>query len=76
MAKSRKQTSYCLLGKRLNPLNRAKNLTHLPPKAEFERKIREILVEAQERLERHKRLKSGISRHHDYFFEPKDDEEE
>jgi hypothetical protein len=51
--------------------------THLPPKAEFERKIREILTEARERLERRKLLTdSGLQRQIDYFIEPKDDEDE
>ena len=43
--------------------------TQLPPKAEFERKIKEILYEAQERLERQKTLpKSGISKQIEYFY--------
>jgi len=47
----------------------------LPPKAEFERKIKEILHEAQERLKRRKTLKVGENRKLiDYFYEPKDDE--
>jgi predicted nuclease of restriction endonuclease-like (RecB) superfamily len=51
--------------------------THLPPKAEFERKIREILTEARERLERRKLLTgSVIQREIDYFIEPKDDDDE
>ncbi len=51
--------------------------THLPPKAEFERKIREILTEAQERLERRKLLTDGdVQRQIDYFIEQKDDEDE
>jgi predicted nuclease of restriction endonuclease-like (RecB) superfamily len=51
--------------------------TQLPPKVEFERKIREILTEAQERLERRKLLTdSGIQRQIDYFIESKDDEDE
>jgi predicted nuclease of restriction endonuclease-like (RecB) superfamily len=49
--------------------------TVLPPKAEFERKISEILNEAKERLERRKTLKdSGVSRQIEYFIEPKDDD--
>jgi predicted nuclease of restriction endonuclease-like (RecB) superfamily len=51
--------------------------TQLPPKAAFERKIREILAEAQERLERRKLLTDdGIPRQIDYFIEPKDDDDE
>ena len=48
--------------------------THLPPKAEFATKIREIMEEAKERLERRKSMsKSDILRDIDYFIEPKDD---
>ena len=51
--------------------------TVLPPKAEFERKIQEILLEARERLERRKLLTSGdVIRQIEYFIEPKDDDEE
>ena len=50
--------------------------TVLPPKAEFERKIQEILLEARERLERRKMLPNGgVNRDIDYFYEPKDDED-
>ena len=50
--------------------------TMLPPKAEFERKIHEILLEARERLERRKKLKNGeVIRQIDYFLEPKDYDE-
>jgi predicted nuclease of restriction endonuclease-like (RecB) superfamily len=49
--------------------------TELPPKKEFERKISEILQEAQERLNRRKSLvDSGIQRQIDYFIESKDDD--
>jgi len=49
--------------------------TQLPPKAEFEAKIREIMIEAKERLERRKSLpKSEIIKEIDYFIEQKDDE--
>ena len=49
--------------------------TVLPPKVEFERKIQEILLEARERLDRRKMLKSGnVIRQIDYFIEPKDDD--
>jgi hypothetical protein len=48
--------------------------TNLPPKAMFERKIREILREAQERLARRKSLpNSKIPKQIEYFFETKDD---
>jgi predicted nuclease of restriction endonuclease-like (RecB) superfamily len=51
--------------------------TELPPKAEFERKIKEILHEAQERLARRKSLSPGDSgKQIEYFFEPKGDEDE
>jgi predicted nuclease of restriction endonuclease-like (RecB) superfamily len=54
----------------------AKYWTQLPPKAEFERKIREILTEAQEWLERRKTLTvEDVERQIDYFLEPKDDDE-
>lgn len=49
--------------------------TDLPPKAEFERKINEILHEAQERLARRKTLKGGdVKKQIDYFYESKDDD--
>ena len=51
--------------------------THLPPKAEFEAKIKAIMIEAKERLERRKSfLGSEILKEIDYFIEPKDDENE
>jgi predicted nuclease of restriction endonuclease-like (RecB) superfamily len=51
--------------------------THLPPEAEFEAKIKAIMVEAKERLERRKSLPgSDVQREIDYFIEPKDDEDE
>jgi len=50
--------------------------TALPPKAEFERKIKEILEHAKERLSRRKLLTSGdVQREIDYYYEPKDDDE-
>jgi predicted nuclease of restriction endonuclease-like (RecB) superfamily len=50
--------------------------THLPPKIEFEAKIKSILVEAKERLERRKTFpKSDIKKQIDYFYESKDDNE-
>ena len=49
--------------------------SHLPPKAEFEAKIKAILLEARERLARRKSFPSGeIQRQIAYFYEPKDDE--
>ena len=49
--------------------------THLPSKAEFESKIKSILIEARERLERRKTLPgSQIQKQIEYFYEPKDDE--
>jgi len=49
--------------------------THLPPKAEFEAKIKEIMIEAKERLERRKSLlSSGIQREIEYFIESKDED--
>jgi predicted nuclease of restriction endonuclease-like (RecB) superfamily len=51
--------------------------TTMPPKALFEEKIRSILAEAQERLERRKSLPPGRNQEQvDYFYEPKDDEDE
>jgi len=51
--------------------------TAMPPKADFERKIREILAQARERLARRKSLLSGdVQRDFDYFYETKDDDEE
>ena len=49
--------------------------TALPPKAEFERKINEILHEARERLERRKTLVDGdIQKRIGYFIETKDED--
>jgi predicted nuclease of restriction endonuclease-like (RecB) superfamily len=51
--------------------------TVLPPKAELERKINEIMNEAKERLERRTSLPSGHTQKQiDYFYEPKDDVDE
>jgi hypothetical protein len=51
--------------------------TELPPKADFERKINEIMQEAQERLARRKSFPvSGIKKNINYFIESKDDEDE
>lgn len=53
------------------------NWTHLPPKADFEQKIKEILIETKERLEHRKSLpKSKMQKQLDYFYDPKDDETE
>jgi len=51
--------------------------THLPPKAELEAKIKTILVEAKERLERRKMLTEDNDLHKriNYFIEPKDNNE-
>jgi len=47
--------------------------TNLPPKTEFEKKIKEILIEAQERLERRKSLpKDKTQKQLDYFYDSKD----
>lgn len=49
--------------------------TELPPKKQFERKIKEILAEAKERLERRKLLpKSSVQKKIDFFLEPKDED--
>jgi predicted nuclease of restriction endonuclease-like (RecB) superfamily len=51
--------------------------TNMPPKVEFERKIREILSEARERLDRRKLLTdSNTQREFEYFYESKDDDDE
>ncbi len=50
--------------------------TAFPPKAEFEKKIQEILDEANERLERKKLLPGGKNlKRIEYFLELKDDED-
>jgi len=50
--------------------------TELPPKAEFERKIKEILVQARERLNRRRLIASSdVTREIKYFYESKDDEQ-
>ena len=49
--------------------------TAMPPKAEFERKIREILAQAKERLARRKLLAVGdVEREIPYFYEEKGEE--
>jgi hypothetical protein len=51
--------------------------THLLPKVEFERKIKEIMVEAKERLARRKSLpQDDVQKQIDYFLELKGDEDE
>jgi len=51
--------------------------TAMPPKIEFERKIRLILAQAKERLTRRQALIGGdFQRDIDYFFETKDEDEE
>jgi len=50
--------------------------TELPPKAVFEEKIKEIMEEAQERLQRRKSLLANGQKKFDFFFDEKDDEEE
>jgi len=50
--------------------------TGLPPKVEFERKIREMMEEARERLERRKNYpKGGPEKNIEYYYESKDDDE-
>jgi hypothetical protein len=49
----------------------------LPPKAVFERKSREILAKASERLERRKTLTGGeVIRQIDFFLKQKDEDDE
>ena len=51
--------------------------THLPPKAEFETKIKTLLMEAHERLARRKLLpNSEIQKQIEYFFDSKDGDTE
>jgi predicted nuclease of restriction endonuclease-like (RecB) superfamily len=51
--------------------------TTMPPKAEFERKISEIMQEVKERLARRKSFPVGAARKYiEYFYEPKDDDDE
>jgi predicted nuclease of restriction endonuclease-like (RecB) superfamily len=70
---SRKQIELMELDK--SGIAVAEYWTNLPPKEEFERKIKEILNEAQERLERRKLLPNSKSiKQLDYFYESKDDE--
>jgi predicted nuclease of restriction endonuclease-like (RecB) superfamily len=50
--------------------------TQLPPKAVFERKVKEILEEAQERLARRKALPEGVRRQTEYFIDKQDEDDE
>ena len=51
--------------------------TQLPPKHELERKINQIYEEAKERLERRKLLPGGsVERNIEYFYEPKEEDDE
>ena len=51
--------------------------TELPPKAELENRIREIVQEAKERLEKRKSLPKGkAAKHIDYFIEKSEDDDE
>jgi len=51
--------------------------THLPPKAEFEAKIKAIMVEAKERLARRKLLSpSADKKQIEYFYDPIGDGED
>jgi predicted nuclease of restriction endonuclease-like (RecB) superfamily len=50
--------------------------TDLPPKADFERKVKEILEQARERLNRRKLITSDdVKRDIEYFYESKDDDD-
>ena len=49
--------------------------TVMPPKKEFERKIKEIMYEANERIERRKALPRKVQNEIEYFHEPEDDDE-
>ena len=51
--------------------------TNLPPKALLEEKMKSIMSEAQERLERRKLMPGGKGEKQiEYFYEPKDDSDE
>jgi predicted nuclease of restriction endonuclease-like (RecB) superfamily len=51
--------------------------TMLPPKAEFEKKIQTLLLEARERLDRREALAGGdVIRQIDYFYESKAEDDE
>ncbi len=71
-AASREQVELLELNK--SGIAVAEYWTAMPPKADFERKIREILVEAKERLSRRKMLPiDDAGREIEYFFESKDE---
>jgi len=73
-AASREQVELLELNK--SGIAVAEYWTSMPPKAEFERKIREILTDAKERLSRRKLLTSSdVKRDIEYFYESKDDDE-
>ena len=70
---SREQVEFMELDK--SGIAVAEYWTTLPPKIEFERKIREMMQEARERLERRKLMPDGkVQKQLDYYFEEKDDE--
>ncbi|MCL2544629.1 MAG: PDDEXK nuclease domain-containing protein [Clostridia bacterium] len=72
---SREQIELLELGK--SGIAVAEYWTAMPPKAEFERKIREILEQAKERLARRKMLTDGnFQREIAYFYDVKDDDED
>ena len=50
--------------------------TELPTKAVFEQKIKEIMEEAQERLQRRKVLPAARQKQIDYFIDQKEEDEE
>jgi hypothetical protein len=50
--------------------------TELPPKAVFEQKIKNIMQEAQERIDRRKALPSTSQKKIEYYLEQKDEDEE
>jgi len=50
--------------------------TELPPKAVFEQKIKEIMLEAQERMERRRAMPAVIDKKFDFFIDQKDEDEE
>jgi len=72
---SREQVEFLELDK--EGIAVAQYWTDLPPKEEFERKIKEILEQARERLNRRKLLNNGeVKREIEYFYEPKADDED
>jgi predicted nuclease of restriction endonuclease-like (RecB) superfamily len=70
---SREQVEFMELDK--SGIAVAEYWTTLPPKVEFERRIRGMVQEARERLERRKSMPKGeVQKQLDYYFEEKDDE--